>query len=344
MSGLDKMKKKYPGVITTFNDYPDDIDVISTGSIKLDRAIGAGRRLLGIPMGRVTILWGEKGSGKTSVSLSIVAQAQSAGLTCVYVDVEFALDHTYAERCGVDLEELVRVKPVEEGTGSLLPMEGVWEIIEELARSGEVDLIILDSLDALTPKAEIEGEVGESHVGLKARINAQAMRKIVGPLMINNTALVITGQRRYKIGGWGNPETMSGGQAIQHAASLRVDLSPRKPTKDKDGKPVRQPTRCYIKWSKIAPPSHSATIVVEYGRGICIEEEVLDLGEELEVFEKNGAYYYFTGDESPDAHGSFGATIFLRDHQEIMKDLLVKIRNKLNGIENKTGSREVEEG
>jgi recombination protein RecA len=169
------------------------------------------------------------------------------------------------------------------------------------------------------------------------------MRKIVGPLMINNTALIVTGQRRYKIGGWGNPETMSGGQAIQHAASLRIDLSPRKPTKDKDGKPVRQPTHCYVKWSKIAPPSHSATIVIEYGRGICIEEEVLDLGEELGVFEKNGAYYYFTESESPDAHGSFGATVFLRDHQDILSELLDEIRKKLNGTEDETSSREIEE-
>lgn len=318
-------KKFGEGTVRPFVEieYPE-VEVISTGSLKLDRAIGGQKKILGIPRGRVSILWGPKGAGKSTISYHIITNAQEMGLKAALVDWEFSFDPEYASACGVDIETLLFVRTYKEETGAMFSAEDGWEIIETLVNTGEVGLIVVDSIDAMVPRAELDGEFGEAHPGLKARINGQAMRKLLGPLRIYETALVAITQHRYKVmQKFGDPRTMSGGESLKHAASLRVDMMPTKQEKDR-GAAVARHSRCYVKWNKIAPPSGTAEITIRYGEGISIEDEILELACEQGLVNKRGAYYYFpesfdrtTETESEYVQGKANAIQHLKDNPDL---------------------------
>jgi len=320
-----KLDKKFgDGTVRLFVEveYPE-VETISTGSLKLDRAIGGQKKILGIPRGRVSILWGPKGAGKSTVSYHIINNAQRLGLKAALVDWEFSFDPAYAQACGVDIETLLFVRTYKEETGAMFSAEDGWEIIETLVNTGEVGLVVVDSIDAMVPRAELDGEYGESHPGLKARINGQAMRKLLGALRIHETALVAITQHHYKVmQRFGDPRTMSGGESLKHAASLRVDMTPTKQEKDR-GEAIARLSRCYVKWNKIAPPSGVAEITIRYGEGISLETELLDMACELGVINKRGAYYYFTEDEY--IQGKANAVQHLKDNPDLSMGLREQI-------------------
>jgi len=323
------------GAVMPFSqiEYPE-VDVISTGSIALDYAIGAKQAFLGVPLGRLTIIWGPERSGKSSLCQHICANAQKDELKAVYIDYEGSFDPDYAEACGIDLDKLLFFEPWSRETGEIYPAEETWEIIDRLVRSGEIGVIILDSLDAMMPRAELEGEYGESHVGLKARSNAQAMRLLLGALKSHKCALVLTGQRHYKIGRvFGNPETMAGGETIKHSASLRLKMRHKEMHKDSAGDPTAIDSHVFVEKSKIAPPFHSADIHIKLGIGISKERELMDLGDQLGVYKKKGAYYYFQDDENYDAYGKDSAEEWLRENPEVTQWLEKQIRQTLSGAE-----------
>jgi recombination protein RecA len=257
------------------------VAAIPTGSLSLDMALGIG----GVPRGRVTEIYGPEASGKTTICQHIIAEAQRMGGISAFVDVEHALDPVYAARCGVNVDELYISQP---DTG-----EQALEIAEALIRSGAVDVVVIDSVAALVPRAEIEGEMGDTHVGLQARLMSQALRKLVGAIKSSNTALIFTNQLRQKIGiMFGNPETTSGGLALKFYASVRMDVRRIESIKQ-GGQTVGNRTRVTIKKNKVAPPFRQAEFDIMYNRGISKEGDLLDLGSNLGVVEKRGAFYSF---------------------------------------------------
>lgn len=288
------------------------IQVIPTGSIALDLALGVG----GIPRGRVTEVYGPESAGKTTIAQHIIAQAQKLGGVAAFIDVEHALDPIYAQRCGVDVDNLYVSQP---DTG-----EQALEIAEALVRSGAVDIVVIDSVAALVPRAEIEGEMGDAHVGLQARLMSQALRKLSGAIKQSNTAMVFTNQLRHKIGVlFGNPETTSGGMALKFYASVRLDVRRVQAIKE-NGQVVGNRTRVTVKKNKVAPPFKVAEFDIMYNEGISREGDLLDIGTEFGVIEKRGAFYSY-GDLRL-AQGRENAKQFLRENPEVCQEIENRIR------------------
>jgi recombination protein RecA len=277
------------------------VEAIPTGSLSLDLALGVG----GVPRGRVTEIYGPEGSGKTTVCQHMVAEAQKMGGVAAFIDMEHALDPLYAAKCGVDVEELYISQP---DTG-----EQALEIAEALVRSGAVDIIVVDSVAALVPRAEIEGEMGDSHPGLQARLMSQALRKLSGAIKASNTAMVFTNQIRHKIGVmFGSPETTSGGMALKFYASVRLDIRRIQAIKS-SGEVVGNRTRVRIKKNKVAPPFRECEFDIMYDQGISKEGDVLDLGVEMDIITKRGSYYYY--EEEQLAQGRENAKEALRENR-----------------------------
>jgi recombination protein RecA len=288
------------------------VAAIPTGSLSLDLALGIG----GVPRGRVTEIYGPEASGKTTICQHIIAEAQRMGGIAAFVDVEHALDPGYAARCGVNVDELYISQP---DTG-----EQALEIAEALIRSGAVDVVVIDSVAALVPRAEIEGEMGDSHVGLQARLMSQALRKLVGAIKSSNTALIFTNQLRQKIGiMFGNPETTSGGLALKFYASVRMDVRRIESIKQ-GGQTVGNRTRVTIKKNKVAPPFRQAEFDIMYNRGISKEGDLLDLGSTMGVVEKRGAFYSF--DNMRLGQGRENAKEFLEKSPEIAQQIEAAVR------------------
>ena len=291
-----------------------DIAVIPTGSLGLDVALGVG----GLPRGRVVEIYGPESSGKTTLSLQVIAQAQRMGGTAAFIDAEHALDAQYAGRLGVNLKELLVSQP---DTG-----EQGLEIADALVRSGAVDVVVIDSVAALTPKAEIEGEMGDSHVGLHARLMSQALRKLTANINRFNTLVIFINQIRMKIGvSFGNPETTTGGNALKFYASVRLDIR-RIGAVKKGEELVGNETRVKVVKNKVAPPFRQATFDILYNEGISREGELIDMGVALGLLEKAGAWYSYSGTRV--GQGRDNVRNYLREHPEMAADLEAKIRSK----------------
>ncbi|ARB81733.1 recombinase RecA [Vibrio cholerae] len=297
-----------------------DVETISTGSLSLDIALGAG----GLPMGRIVEIFGPESSGKTTLTLELIAAAQREGKTCAFIDAEHALDPVYAKKLGVNIDELLVSQP---DTG-----EQALEICDALARSGAVDVIVVDSVAALTPKAEIEGEMGDSHMGLQARMLSQAMRKLTGNLKQSNCMCIFINQIRMKIGVmFGNPETTTGGNALKFYASVRLDI--RRTGAIKEGEEVvGNETRIKVVKNKIAAPFKEANTQIMYGQGFNREGELIDLGVKHKMVEKSGAWYSYNGDKI--GQGKANAYKYLKENPEIAKTLDKKLREMLLNPEN----------
>lgn len=289
-----------------------DIETVSTGSLSLDIALGAG----GLPMGRVVEVYGPESSGKTTLTLEVIASAQREGKVCAFIDAEHALDPIYAEKLGVDVNELLVSQP---DTG-----EQALEIVDMLTRSGAIDIIVVDSVAALTPKAEIEGDMGDSHMGLQARMLSQAMRKLTGNLKKSNTMLIFINQIRMKIGVmFGNPETTTGGNALKFYASVRLDIRRIGAVKNGD-EIVGNETRVKVVKNKIAPPFKQAEFQILYGHGINNLGELIDLGVKNGFVEKAGAWYSCNGERI--GQGKANAAKYFEEHPEMAKDVDTKLR------------------
>ena len=287
------------------------VDVIPTGALSLDVALGVG----GIPRGRVTEIYGPESSGKTTLCQHIIAQAQRRGGIAAFVDVEHALDPSYAARCGVDVDNLYISQP---DTG-----EQALEIAEALVRSGAVEVVVIDSVAALVPRAEIEGEMGDSHVGLQARLMSQALRKLAGAVKQSNTALIFTNQLRQKIGVmYGNPETTTGGMALRFYASVRLDIRRVEAVKD-GGEVVGNRTRVTVKKNKVAPPFRVCEFDIMYNEGISRIGDALDMAVAQDIVQKRGAFYAYN--ETRLGQGRENARQFLREHS----DLALMIENEV---------------
>ena len=290
-----------------------DVETIPTGSLALDIALGAG----GLPMGRIVEIYGPESSGKTTLTLETVASAQKLGKTCAFIDAEHALDPTYAEKLGVDIGSLLVSQP-DNGEQAL-------EIVDALARSGAVDLIVVDSVAALTPKAEIEGDMGDSHMGLQARMLSQAMRKLTGNLKQSNCMCIFINQIRMKIGVmFGNPETTTGGNALKFYASVRLDIRRTGAVKSGD-EIVGNETRIKVAKNKIAAPFKQAETQILYNKGFNLAGELIDLGVKLNLVEKAGAWYSYNGDKI--GQGKANSCKFLEENGAIKEELEAKIRN-----------------
>ena len=292
-----------------------EVDTIPTGSLGLDIALGVG----GIPRGRVIEIFGPESSGKTTLTLAIIASAQRAGGTAAFVDAEHALDPVYAEKLGVKVNDLLVSQP---DTG-----EQALEITDMLVRSGAIDVVVVDSVAALTPKAEIEGEMGDQHMGLQARLMSQALRKLTGNIKRSNTIVIFINQIRMKIGVmFGNPETTTGGNALKFYSSVRMDI--RRIGAIKNGEEVvGSMTRVKVVKNKVAPPFREAEFEIMYGSGISKEGELIELGVLHNLVEKSGSWYSYNGERI--GQGKENARAFLQQHPEVALDLETKLRTKL---------------
>jgi recombination protein RecA len=292
-----------------------NIEVISTGSLGLDLALGIG----GVPKGRVVEIYGPESSGKTTLTLHIVAEAQKQGGTAAFVDAEHALDPGYASKLGVNMDELLVSQP---DTG-----EQALEITDMLVRSGAVDVVVVDSVAALTPKAEIEGEMGDSHVGLQARLMSQALRKLTGNIKRSNCIVVFINQIRMKIGVmFGSPETTTGGNALKFYASVRLDIR-RTGSIKKGDEVVGNETKVKVVKNKVAPPFRQAEFDILYGEGISREGEIVDLGVVAGVVEKSGAWYSYEGNRI--GQGKDNARGYLRENPAIAQAIEARVRERL---------------
>ncbi|QIR70065.1 recombinase RecA [Kocuria sp. KD4] len=314
---LSQIDKNYgKGSVMRLGDRPaSKIETIPTGSIALDVALGIG----GFPRGRVVEIYGPESSGKTTVALHAVASVQKAGGIAAFIDAEHALDPVYAEKLGVDTDNLLVSQP---DTG-----EQALEIMDMLVGSGSIDIIVIDSVAALVPKAEIEGEMGDSHVGLQARLMSQALRKITGRLSHTNTTAIFINQLREKIGVFfGSPETTTGGKALKFYASVRVDVRRIETLKD-GANPVGNRTRAKIVKNKMAPPFKQAEFDILYGQGISIEGGLIDMGVEHGIVKKSGAWFTYEGDQL--GQGKENSRRFLKDNPELAQEIERKILVKL---------------
>ena len=292
-----------------------DIEVVSTGSLGLDVALGLG----GLPRGRVVEIYGPESSGKTTLTLQTIAEMQKLGGTCAFVDAEHALDTQYAQKLGVNLHELLVSQP---DTG-----EQALEIVDALVRSGGVDLVVVDSVAALTPRAEIEGEMGDSLPGLQARLMSQALRKLTGSIQRTNTLVIFINQIRMKIGVmFGNPETTTGGNALKFYASVRLDIRRTGSIKDGDNV-IGNETKVKVVKNKVAPPFREAHFDILYGQGTSREGEILDLGVEHKIVEKSGAWYSYNGERI--GQGKDKSREFLKDRPDLAKEIENKVREQL---------------
>ena len=293
----------------------DDIEVVSTGSLGLDAALGVG----GLPRGRVVEIYGPESSGKTTLTLQVVAEMQKLGGTCAFIDAEHALDIQYAQKLGVNLQELLISQP---DTG-----EQALEIVDALVRSSSVDLIVIDSVAALTPKAEIEGEMGDSLPGLQARLMSQALRKLTGVIKKTNTMVIFINQIRMKIGVmFGSPETTTGGNALKFYASVRLDI--RRIGSIKKGEEViGNETKVKVVKNKVSPPFKTAEFDILYGQGISREGEVIDMGVEAKVLEKSGSWYAYNGEKI--GQGKDNAREFLKENGDLAMEIENKVREAM---------------
>jgi len=297
-----------------------NIETVPTGSLALDIALGVG----GVPRGRITEVYGPEGSGKTTICQHIVAEVQRRDGIAAFIDMEHALDPSYAGRCGVDVEGLYISQP---DTG-----EQALEIAEALVRSGAVDVVVIDSVAALVPRAEIEGEMGDSHPGLQARLMSQALRKLSGAIKQSNTIMIFTNQLREKIGVmFGSPETTSGGRALKFYASVRLDV--RRVTSIKvQGEVTGHRTRVRVTKNKVAPPFRVAEFDIMFGEGISREGDLMDVGLELDIIDKRGSYYYYEGDRF--AQGRENAKTYLKENPELANTIEDLVRQKLVEMKN----------
>jgi len=293
----------------------EDIEVVSTGSLGLDIALGVG----GLPRGRVVEIYGPESSGKTTLTLQVIAEMQKQGGTCAFIDAEHALDTAYAQKLGVNLQELLISQP---DTG-----EQALEIVDALVRSGSVDLVVIDSVAALTPKAEIEGEMGDSLPGLQARLMSQALRKLTSSIKKTNTMVIFINQIRMKIGVmFGNPETTTGGNALKFYASVRLDI--RRIGSIKKGEEViGNETKVKVVKNKVSPPFKTAEFDILYGQGISREGEVVDMGVNAKVLEKSGAWYAYNGEKI--GQGKDNAREFLKENPELAIEIENKVREAM---------------
>lgn len=291
------------------------IEVIPTGTLPLDIALGVG----GVPRGRIVEIYGPESSGKTTIALHIIAEAQKLGGIAAFIDAEHALDPSYAKKLGVDIDNLLISQP-DNGEQAL-------EIADALVRSGAIDVVVVDSVAALVPKAEIEGDMGDSHVGLHARLMSQAMRKLTGVISKSRSTAIFINQIREKVGVmFGSPETTTGGRALKFYATIRLDV--RKIDTLKQGNEiVGNRTRIKVVKNKIAPPFKQAEFDIMYGQGVSHEGCIVDIGTEMEIIEKSGAWYSYAGTRL--GQGRENVKEFLRDNQNIRDDIEVKIREKL---------------
>jgi recombination protein RecA len=304
----------------------EDVKVVPTGSLGLDLALGIG----GLPRGRIIEIYGPESSGKTTLTLHVVAEAQKQGGTCAFVDAEHALDMQYAKKLGVNTEELLLSQP-DSGEQAL-------EIVDTLVRSGAVDLIVVDSVAALTPKAELEGEMGDAHVGLQARLMSQALRKLTGTVSRSDCMVVFINQIRMKIGVmFGNPETTTGGNALKFYSSVRMDIRRIGAIKDKD-EVVGNTTRVKVVKNKVAPPFREAIFDIMYGEGISRTGEVVDKGVEKGIVEKAGAWFSYKGDRI--GQGRENAKRFLAENPDVMASIEAGIRGDAPATKAKAGEQE----
>jgi recombination protein RecA len=313
-AALGQIEKQFgKGSIMKLGDNKSmDVETISTGSLGLDVALGAG----GLPLGRIVEIYGPESSGKTTLTLEVIAEAQRNGKVCAFIDAEHALDPIYAEKLGVDVNELLVSQP---DTG-----EQALEICDMLTRSGAVDVIVVDSVAALTPKAEIEGDIGDSHMGLAARMMSQAMRKLTGNLKQSNTMLIFINQIRMKIGVmFGSPETTTGGNALKFYASVRLDIRRIGAVKSGD-EIVGNETRVKVVKNKIAPPFKQAEFQIMYGEGINSHGELIDLGVTHKMVEKAGAWYSYNGERI--GQGKANSIVYLKEHPDMAKDIDQRLR------------------
>jgi recombination protein RecA len=306
-----------------------EVPVIPTGSIALDKALGVG----GIPRGRVIEIFGPESSGKTTLALHAVANAQKQGGIAAFVDAEHALDVVYAKKLGVNCDELLVSQP---DTG-----EQALEIADMLVRSGAIDILVIDSVAALVPRAEIEGEMGDSHMGLQARLMSQALRKLTGTISKTMTSIIFINQIRMKIGVvFGNPETTTGGNALKFYSSVRLDI--RRSTAIKDGQDViGNRTRVKVVKNKMAPPFKNAEFDIMYGEGISSTGDLLDVGVEEGIIEKSGSWYAYNGERI--GQGRENVKAFLKDNPDIFKDAYERVREAVGLVEKKTSEEKSHE-
>ncbi|MGH8461124.1 MAG: recombinase RecA [Stenotrophobium sp.] len=318
-AALSQIEKQFGkgAVMRMGTDERPDIDVISTGSLTLDAALGIG----GVPRGRVVEIYGPESSGKTTLTLHIVAQAQKLGGVAAFIDAEHALDVTYAEKLGVNVADLLISQP---DTG-----EQALEIVDMLVRSNSLDVIVIDSVAALVPKSEIEGEMGEASVGVQARLMSQALRKLTGSINRSKTTVIFINQLRMKIGAMmpgQSPETTTGGNALKFYASMRLDIR-RIGAVKKGEEVIGNETRVKVVKNKLAPPFKKVVFEIMYGEGISREGELIDLGVEHKLVEKSGAWFAYKGDKI--GQGKDNSKLFLREHPEVATELEDALRAKL---------------
>ena len=292
-----------------------DIEAVSTGSLGLDVALGIG----GLPRGRIVEIYGPESSGKTTLTLQVVAQAQKKGGSAAFIDAEHALDPLYAEKIGVDMEDLLVSQP---DTG-----EQALEIADMLVRSGAVDVVVIDSVAALTPKAEIEGDMGDSHVGLQARLMSQALRKLTANIKRSNTLVIFINQIRMKIGVmFGNPETTTGGNALKFYSSVRLDIR-RTGAIKKGDEVIGNDTKVKVVKNKVAPPFKQVEFEILYGEGVSLEGELIDLGVKEGIVEKSGAWYSYSGNRI--GQGKDNVRNYLKENPDMAREIEAQLRAKL---------------
>ncbi|MBE2201826.1 MAG: recombinase RecA [Anaerolinea sp.] len=314
---LESLTKRFgEGIIMRLGEAQHmNIEVIPTGSLSLDIALGVG----GVPRGRVIEIYGPESSGKTTLCQHIIAEAQKQGGICAFIDMEHALDPTYAVKCGVDIDNLYVSQP---DTG-----EQALEIADALIRSGTMDIVVVDSVAALVPRAEIEGEMGDAHVGLQARLMSQALRKLSGVIKQTNTAMIFTNQLRQKIGVmFGNPETTSGGNALKFYASVRIDIRRIQSIKA-GGDVIGNRTKVKIKKNKVAPPFAECEFDIMYNEGISLTGDVLDLAVEKNIIDKRGAYFRYG--ETLLGQGRENAKLYLAENPTVLDELEFLIRRQV---------------
>ena len=316
-AALSQIEKQFgKGAMMRMGDSPQEkIPAISTGSLGLDIALGIG----GLPRGRIVEIYGPESSGKTTLTLQVIAEAQKAGGTCAFIDAEHALDPLYAQNLGVDIDDLLVSQP---DTG-----EQALEICDMVVRSGAVDVVIVDSVAALTPKAEIEGDMGDHHVGLQARLMSQALRKMAGNIKSSNTLVIFINQIRMKIGVmFGSPETTTGGNALKFYSSVRLDIRRIGAVKEAD-EVIGNETRVKVIKNKVAPPFKQTEFQIMYGKGIYHMGEVIDLGVQLSLVDKAGAWYSYKGERI--GQGKKNACEYITENAHIAEDIESQIRAKL---------------
>lgn len=317
---LDKLDKAYgKGTVMKMSDAPVvDVDVISSGSLGLDVALGVG----GYPKGRVIEIYGPESSGKTTLTLHAIAEAQKAGGIAAFIDAEHAFDRFYAENLGIDIDNLIISQP-DNGEQAL-------EIADNLVRSGAIDLIVIDSVAALTPRSEIEGEMGDSKMGLHARLMSQALRKLTGSISKTNCTMIFINQLREKIGVmFGNPETTTGGNALKFYASVRLDIRRSTQIKDSDGSVRGNKTRVKVVKNKVAPPFKLAEFDIMYGEGVSKVGEILDLAVEFDIIQKSGSWFSY--DATKLGQGRDAVKQMIKDNPDLMDELELKIKSIIKG-------------